>query len=250
MEQDQNKNNATATKKGKKSEDNRSRTKPLTGKQMYEHKFMLGDVPLKELGIGTPSQSKDADKLLGYMKRKLNGASKRKANIVKLIRKLDAEIRTRSEDRAGEKVPLAEFEWIMKKAKKKQAEANLIIVNEEVKKYRQFFEEQLSAFVQPLDTTIAGARENRYITRIAPSMAKKAMALLDAAANNGKAEEMKRLSELAVPGKRDEFRILFTTTISELDALMALEFEKRPKLLTKVIDRVIAEYADKKEVQQ
>ncbi len=249
MEQDQTTNNATTAKKGKKSDDNRSRTKPLTGKQMYEHKFMRSDVPFKELGIGTPSQSKDADKLLGYMKRKLNGASKRKANIVKLIRQLDGEIRTRAEIRNGEKLPLAEFEWIMKKAKKKQAEANLIIVNEEVKKYRQFFEEQLSVFVQPLENTIAGAREERYITRIAPSTAKKAMALLDAAAKNGKAEEIKRLSELVIPGKRDEFRDLFKKTIKDLEPLMALEFEKRPKLLTKVIDRVIAEYADKKEVK-
>ncbi|MFA6468295.1 MAG: hypothetical protein WCW35_05305 [Bacteroidota bacterium] len=243
-------NNDAKPKTEKKQKDKRKKSKTPTGKELYQQKFFLKDVPLQDLKMSTLPRQNTPEKLMIYLKRKMDGAAKRKGNLVKLIGKLDTEIRDRFEYRGDQKIQIAEPQWQMKKVRKKQAEAALIMVNMEYTKYSELFENELSAFVQPHQDTIALAKEDRYIGRIAPSRSKMIIELLDEAGRNGKAEQVKLLTELIVVGKKDEFRSTFRMIIKELQPLTDLEFEKRPKLLTKVVDRVIVEYTNRKEAQQ
>ena len=223
----------------------------LTPKELYDRHFGGSGLSGKDLGqVQFNSEPFELpEKLVTYLKRLYKGALKRRASLKVQIARFRRIIHDRYETRTDvngieRKVAIAESDWLGYRAKLLRAKAQLIEVEQDCAKYQQFHEEALEQNAEFFRTQISSAKEEAYAKRMTPSLTKQVIAALDKAGSNGQAAKVAKLRDLAQPGKREEFRVAFMDLIGSLDRDLETEFHNRPKLLTKVIGRVVDHFAE------
>ena len=110
----------------------------------------------------------------------------------------------------------------------------MVVAQEQYGKYADHYDEALESNAVPAQKAILEVREERYIKRMAPSLARKSLELI-----NG-SDQISTLGAFAVAGSRTEFRSQFERLLKERGNGLSDELSTKPKLLTEVITRVMS----------
>jgi len=171
--------------------------------------------------------------LVAYHRRCMKNAEKLIARLKLEKERYTFDIQTRSRYENGIRVGQPEYTVNTIKASKLRIEAELIDAKQRLAMHKQMYEDAIGMNSALFKQFIKEETEKNYIKRVAPSIARKCTDLIQTS------ESFPQLKALADTAPRNEFRVKFDEFIKRHGNGYNEQFEKRPKLLTKVIELVI-----------
>lgn len=221
-------NGGSTDNQGLQSPRNQDAKKGVSGRELYEKKFGFPDAsPAQEAAT-----SKAPSALRAYLKRRLDGALRRIETAEGKIRDYTRIVSSR---RA---LGLTSAEVKAYRCKKLEVEVELRDAKSSRDLFQKQYNEALEEGARPYRERLKASREEAFLTRVAPSKANSVIEMLTVAGGNGHAGEVENLRRM-LNGPRAEFKLAFMALVKELDPSIHEEFVKRPKLQTRVMNRVI-----------
>lgn len=221
---------AESKKGGQPAMDKKTRISP---KQLSEQLYESRSSGLDLIDF-TISEEEVPASVINYNRKLMNNAAKE-------IDKLKAEIagyrhnlKTRTILENGRPVFYDEPKFHEIRSKKLRATANLIETKGLYAMYKEFYETGLEGNNQRHKKYIEQQREKEYLKRTVPSVTSKCMALVNVEGHAKVKAELTKAETMAA------FRTTFAAFIKEHGNGMNEKFAARPKLLTKVVERVKA----------
>ena len=217
---------AVVSPNGEKKSAQRVSPKTLFEKR-YGSKWIPSNSMLTlKLGAATDEVPKA---LVAYHRRCMKNAEKLIARLKLEKDRYTFDIKSHSMHENGKRKFQVEHTITAIKASKLRLEAELIDAKGRYEMHKQMYEAAIGKNSALLKQFIKEETEKNYIKRVTPSIARKCTDLIQAS------ESFPELKALADTAPRNDFRVKFDEFIKEHGNGYNEQFEKRPKLLTKVI---------------